>query len=454
MGMRDTFLDQAPSYPSVSRDCYFVSRWQREFAGHSGEPERLYEIAGQLLFDKVPNTDTNQMVQLVSQDSSVQIYLQNAELDSGVEGVPVLDQLVSGDRIRIQFKGKYWDFSKNVIYEAKNILLLSPQLKEPRKASLSFERGVHWQNYLIQLRSFFIESGFIEVDTPALVDCPGMEPELDPFATELQWGEKYLKKFLPTSPEIHLKKALAQGWSEIFEIKKCFRNKEVSDHHEPEFWMLEWYRGYSNLEAIAGDVQQLFTFLDSKGLVIGELKPVQTTRMADLFDQYLNFDLRPTTSRKDLKNLADRNKIPNSDDDSWEDLFHLIFLVKIERYIGLDAPLIVRDYPPNQAALARHTVDGWADRFEVYWRGFELGNAFHELNDPVEQKLRWHMDYEQRLLKGKVDVPIDEEFLEALMSGMPPSGGIAMGVERLYLACQNLNQLKTIKAFPHIERLL
>jgi lysyl-tRNA synthetase class 2 len=276
-----------------------------------------------------------------------------------------------------------------------------------------------------------------------------MEVELQPFSTEHNWGAQKNRLFLPTSPEIHLKKLLTMGWSEIFEIKKCFRNEELSAHHEPEFWMLEWYRAYSHLEAIVEDVEALILYLSEKGFVVGQPEPLERRSVAELFLQHYNFHLTPKTTYQELRELAYSHSLPVTEEESWDDIFHLLFLLKIEREFGETGPIIVFNYPPSQAALARLTEDGWADRFEVYWRGLELGNAFHELNDPVEQRRRWLKDYQLRQLKGRTQVPIDEEFLQGLEHGMPPSGGIAIGVERLFLACQGLCDLNEVVQFPH-----
>ena len=121
---------------------------------------------------------------------------------------------------------------------------------------------------------------------------------------------------------------------------------------------------------------------------------------------------------------------------------------RIESQLPPDDLVFVEKYPPYQAALARLTEDGWGDRFEVYWRGLELANAFHELNDPIIQRLRANNDLKKKKELGKDLVDLDEEFFQCLEAGMPPSGGIALGVERLYMAFKNISQLSDVRIFP------
>jgi lysyl-tRNA synthetase class 2 len=170
--------------------------------------------------------------------------------------------------------------------------------------------------------------------------------------------------------------------------------------------------------------------------------------MAELFQTRLGFNLTPATTREELVRLAQGLNISIRDDDSWDDIFFRVFLEKIEGDLGADGPLLVRGYPPSQAALSRIGPDGFADRFEVYWRGLELANAFHELNDPDENEKRFRDDARKKLELGRRSVPVDEELIAGLKTGMPPSGGIALGVERLFMALFDLPTIAEARAFP------
>ncbi len=307
--------------------------------------------------------------------------------------------------------------------------------------------------FLNTLRSGLLNLGLEEVETPYLVACPGMEPTLEPFMTEWKWGEHRQNFYLPTSPELHLKKLLAQGWTDIFEIKTCFRNSELSEHHEPEFLMLEWYRAFKTLDQIKADIRDLLDGFYDAGLVKGSRPQLRETTYADLFQRFLKFDLKPQTTKSELEELCRQNLISFSATDSWDDLFFRLSLEKIEPRLAQLGPLVIKNFPPSQVALARFTADGWADRFEFYWQGLEIANAFHELNDPVEQEKRIQTEIALRQQLGTAPLKPDLDFLEHLKSGMPPSSGVALGVERLLMACQGETQLKNFRAFSFKNQL-
>jgi elongation factor P--(R)-beta-lysine ligase len=328
--------------------------------------------------------------------------------------------------------------------------LLAPAVQNRVKFNGHFDlaRARQWQTFIERLREFFYRREFVEVRTPTLVTSPGLEPFLDPFKTEFQFGSKKSTFFLPTSPEFHLKKLLSRGWRKIFEFKECFRNGELSDHHQPEFLMLEWYRAFSDFEVLVQEVKELMLFLQERFAHKRLFDAVDTTTMRELFKSHLDFELTPQTTRDDLASLCEASKIHYTEEDSFDDLFARVFLEKIELQIGTIRPIIVKNFPPSQCALARLNSDGWADRFELYWKGFELANAFHELNDPREQRRRFvKFASEKKELKKEI-LPVDEDFLAALDYGMPPSVGIALGVERLFLAFIGENQMSSARAFP------
>ena len=335
------------------------------------------------------------------------------------------------------------------VHEADAVLLLAPALEsEPETNAFSIERSRQWARFLGDVRGFFESRGFIEAQTPTLVPSPGTEPFLDPFRTSWRFGSSSRELFLPTSPEFHLKKMLARGWTRIFEIKSCFRNEELSEHHQPEFSMLEWYRAYADLDAIAGDVEALLIHLARKNGG-GDPPVLKHVTMADLFaDAFDGFRLHPRTTREELAGLAAQAGIAISASDSWDDVFFRLFLERLEPALGKNGPVLVGGYPPSQAALARIDERGWADRFEVYWKGLELANAFHELNHPLENERRFAKDAEGKRVLGKEPVPEDKALLKSMRFGMPPSGGIALGLDRLFMVLYGVDSIAETRAFP------
>jgi len=301
--------------------------------------------------------------------------------------------------------------------------------------------------FVDRVRDFFLRSGLTELITPTLVRCPGLEPSLEPFSTEVRFGQQSQTAYLPTSPEIHLKKALGAGFSDIFEIKTCFRAGEFSNHHDSEFFMLEWYRSFADLKWIEADLRALLYSLAEDGWVYGRMPQVQETDFASLFKTHLHFDLTPASSASELKNLCDDLGVHNTPDDSFNDLFHRLLFDRLEAEINKMGPVIIKRFPPSQAALAKLDKDGWADRFEFYWNGLEIANAFNEVTDPVEQLARWDLEKKERVRLGTSSLPHDPGLLRALRRGMPPTGGIALGLERLYMAAARVDNIRDLKLF-------
>lgn len=334
------------------------------------------------------------------------------------------------------------------VVSVNEILLLAPQKSALPARIYNKEILQQWGMYIQGLRDFFRSRDFIELHTPSLVICPGTEPSLDVFATELKVGSRAKKLYLPTSPELHLKKALALGAEKIFEIAPCYRNGEITERHQPEFLMLEWYRSFDNLMSIKKDVEELVSTL-ARILKLSGPQRVRSYSVAELFKMYCDFDFRPDTTKDELKALADKLGVDVHSAESIDDFFFLLFMDKIESQLPSEELIFVEKYPPYQAALARMTAEGWGDRFEVYWKGLELANAFHELNHPEIQRLRSAEDLAKKKDLHKDVVSLDEEFFQCLEAGMPPSGGIALGVERLFMALTNTDRISELRVFPH-----
>ncbi len=330
---------------------------------------------------------------------------------------------------------------------ATELILLAPNKSSLPNRIYNKDILEKWNRYVEEIRHFFRRKEFLEIKTPSLVVCPGTEPSLDIFSTELQVGSRKEKLFLPTSPELHLKKALALGAEKIFEIAPCFRNGEVTERHQPEFFMLEWYRAYDNLQTIKQDVIDLVLHL-VKVLKFQPPRQILTYSVPELFKIHCDFELTPETTKTELKALADKLKVDVHSAESIDDYFFLIFMEKIESQLHGEDLIFVEKYPPYQAALARLTKDGWGDRFEAYWKGLELCNAFHELNDPQIQRQRSEEDLQKKLEAHKEMISLDQEFFQCLDAGLPPSGGIALGVERLFMALHGIQRISELSVFP------
>ena len=319
-----------------------------------------------------------------------------------------------------------------------------PGFRLPRRP-----RAADFTKFVRAVRTFLIARGLSEVFSPSLVVCPGLEPSLEAFGTEITRGTRARVAYLPTSPEINLKKALASGWTDLFEIKPCFRRGESSDHHANEFLMLEWYRGFADLDLIEADLRAMFVALADSGLIEGE--PVVTTDFAAVFGELFDFVLTPATSRAELIALAVRVKVETRADDSFADVFNRLMVDRVEPWLETRGPTVVRRFPPSMAALAKLDPNGWGDRFELYWRGLEIANAFNEVDDFEEQARRWQNDLAERARLGTAPLPIDGELIVALRAGSPPAGGIALGMERLFMAGNRVARIAELRAFDELS---
>lgn len=300
--------------------------------------------------------------------------------------------------------------------------------------------------------SFFQDHGFDYLKTPSLVVCPGTEPALEVFATQLKLESKSQNLFLATSPEIHLKKALIGGFTNIYEITTSFRNGEITDRHQPEFQILEWYRAHSNLQDIQQDLIDLIEYLHKQLSVfqasLKKPKQIKRTSVAELFQTHLHFTLTPETDFNALAQLCEQKSYRFHPSDQIDDLFFWLMNTHIEPHLNPDDLTFVELYPPYQAALATLTKSGWANRFEAYWQGYELCNAFQELNDESTQRARALEDLQKKKKLGKTPINLDEEFL-ANISRLPPSAGVALGLERLFMSLAGLQEISECTLFPH-----
>lgn len=384
-------------------------------------------------------TDISSLIQLERGQNLKEIDLQKYAMIEGYDISPI-NILAHGDLI--------------IVLENQQIQLMAPNLCTMDKTRtlqkkidwVQSELISEWSFFLESIRSFFRNHHFIEAKTPLLVPCPGTEPSLDVFRTQLKIGSSIRQVYLPTSPELHLKKLLSFGADKIFELSPCFRNGESTEKHRPEFLMLEWYQSFSNLSIIKNDVINLISHLSNQ-LNLDYPKKILSWTLSDLFKIHCNFKLTPESSLSELKTLADQLRVDTASATSIDDFFYLIFTEKVEPFLNPEDLIFVEKYPPYQAALARLTHDGWGDRFEFYWKGFELGNAFHELNDPIQQIKRFEEDLSKKKIMGKESVPLDGEFMECLNFGMPPSSGIAVGVDRLFMALKNIQDIKKLSPF-------
>ncbi|MBI2505437.1 MAG: EF-P lysine aminoacylase GenX [Candidatus Latescibacteria bacterium] len=308
------------------------------------------------------------------------------------------------------------------------------------------------------IRNYFAEEDFLEVETPILVRAPGQEAHLLLFETEFRGGTAEAC-CLVSSPELHMKRLLGTGCGRIFQLSRAFRNGERSALHHPEFTMLEWYRAYASYEEIMADVERLVaavsravrgtTQLEYQGRQVELAPPWIRLTVQEAFRRFAGLNLDFASSREVFLRQA-RGNCPSVDTgDSWEEIFFKVFLEKVEPALALGKPVLLKDYPACMAALAKIAADGQvAERVEAYVGGLELANGFTELNDPREQRRRFGSERLRREEQGYPLHPQDEEFLQMMEQGMPPAGGMALGVDRLVMLMGDAAVIDEVIPFP------
>ena len=286
------------------------------------------------------------------------------------------------------------------------------------------------------IRDFFWERGFLEVETPLLIPANAPEEHINPISALPSWQ-------LQTSPEICMKRLLCSGHQRLFQVSRCWRSHERGARHLSEFTMLEWYRAGCDYQTLMTDCEELLQYVASVCLPESrcfvhkteKINPFTPWRRISVQDAFLRF----------------------GQVDVWDCLrkgiYEEILTAKVESGLaGFDSPVLLMDYPVEMASLAR-TKPGsreLTERFELYVGGLELANGFSELNDPIEQRRRFDEANRARKNAGHSVLPLPEPFLN-ILAMMPPSAGIALGVDRLVMLTAGAGTIDDVVAFTPEE---
>lgn len=315
-------------------------------------------------------------------------------------------------------------------------------------------------------REFFLARDYREVETPVMVPTPAIELHIDAFPAG--------SGFLRTSPELHMKRLLCAGYERIFQLGKCFRAGEMGRLHNPEFTMLEWYRTQADYMDIMAETKELlksvarsclgklsFEINAMPQLRGGRRAPPRRTRprsgqatlrkalqknstIVDLSKEWRIFSVSEL-----FEKYAGWNPVENYDERRFDD--DLVNV--IEPKLPQDRPVVLMDYPAPAGAFARLKpgADKVAERWELYLAGIEIANAFSELTDAVEQRQRFEECARKRRETGKPIYALDQEFLAALEQGLPPSAGVALGIDRLSMLFAGAASLDDVIPFREIR---
>ncbi len=299
---------------------------------------------------------------------------------------------------------------------------------------------------LHKIRSFFKERDILEIETPLLSRGVSTDCHLDVFSSKFHpdgytESNKSTTLYLQTSPELLMKRLLSEGFPDIYQICKVFRNGEQGKIHNPEFSMLEWYRLNFGMHDLISETADLFQ------LVLGQ-KTITKATYQEFFIQCTGLDPLESTSEELLSLCGKVGKEPPPCP-SKSDILNFMMSEIVEPEMPDDTLLFIHNFPAEQAVLARLDPQDkrTAFRFECYFEGVELCNGFEELNDPEENRRRMTEENTKRLQAGKPALPVDDRFIESLAS-LPPCSGNAAGLDRLVMLASGSKELKETVSFP------
>ncbi len=311
---------------------------------------------------------------------------------------------------------------------------------EPTVAALQLRARLY-----ARIRAFFAERGVLEVETPILSAAGNTEPNIESFRTtfggHLDAGSR--ERWLRTSPEYPLKRLLAAGIGDCYELGRVFRDGEAGRRHNPEFTMLEWYRvGWDHLRLVDETVELVQAAL----ALLGRRAEVTRSSYREWFADGLGLDPFTASIEQLRAPLADvRIDAGELSRDDWLDL---LITHRLQPEIARDRIAVIHDFPATQCALARIRAGEppLAERFELYLGPYELANGYHELNDAAEQRVRFERDNARRRARGQRELPLDERLL-AVLDRMPTCAGVALGVERLLMCLAQTDDIRDVLAF-------
>lgn len=308
------------------------------------------------------------------------------------------------------------------------------------------------------IRRYLDDRGFLEVETPVLHNTAG-GAAARPFITHHNTLD--LDMYLRIATELHLKRLIVGGFDKVYEIGRIFRNEGMSIKHNPEFTMIELYEAYSDYKDIMNLTEDMLSTVARKvlgtelityqGEEINLAPPWKRISMIDAVKEYTGVDFNAISSDEDARKAAKELDVSVESDATWGNVLNEIFEEKVEEH--LIQPTFVMDYPIEISPLAKKKKDDprLTERFELFITGREYGNAYSELNDPIDQRERFMEQARQRAAGNEEAEMMDEDFVNALEIGMPPTGGLGIGIDRLVMLLTDSYSIRDVILFPTMK---
>ena len=309
-----------------------------------------------------------------------------------------------------------------------------------------------------EIRNFMDERGFMEVETPVLNTIPG-GAAARPFITHHNTLD--LDMYLRIATELHLKRLIVGGLERVYEIGRIFRNEGMDTKHNPEFTTIELYQAFTDYHGMMDITEDMVSYVAEKvlgttkvlyqGVELDFAKGWKRMTMAEAVKEYSGVDFSAMTSAEEAARAVDNLGVDREGLQSWGDLLNLMFETYVEE--KLIQPTFIMDYPVEVSPLAKRKPEQprLTERFELFVFGRELANAFSELNDPIDQKARFERQVALRAAGDDEASMMDDDFINALEYGMPPTGGMGMGIDRLCMLLTDSSSIRDVLLFPTMK---
>jgi len=310
------------------------------------------------------------------------------------------------------------------------------------------------------IRRFLDSQGFMEVETPMLVSNAG-GASARPFETHFNALDEDLK--LRISLELYLKRLIVGGLEKVYEIGRVFRNEGLDTRHNPEFTLMELYQAYTDYHGMMDLTENLYRYVAQEvlgtttivynGIEMDLGKPFERITMVDAVKKYTGIDFNDVETLEQARNLADEKGVEYESRHKKGDILNLFFENFVEEH--LIQPTFLMDHPVEISPLTKRKPENpdYVERFEFFMNGWEMANAYSELNDPIDQRARFKAQ-EELLAQGDEEANrTDEDFLNALEIGMPPTGGIGYGIDRMCMLLTNSPAIRDVLLFPTMKSL-
>ena len=433
-------------------------------------------IAGRMMFKLVMGKASFCNIQDLK--GNIQSYV--ARDDIGEESYKDFKKYDIGDILGIKgfvFKTKTGEISVH----AKEVLLLSKSLQVlPEKHHGLTDTDIRYRQRYVDLimnadvketfikrskvissiRRYLDEDGFMEVETPMLVSNAG-GAAARPFNTHFNALDEDLH--LRISLELYLKRLIVGGLEKVYEIGRVFRNEGLDTRHNPEFTLMELYQAYTDYHGMMDLTEKLYRHVakevtGSEILTYGEhtidlSKPFERITMLDAVKKYSGVDFNEIHSTEEAKKAADEHHVEYEERHAKGDILNLFFEEFVEEH--LIQPVFIMDHPVEISPLTKRKPDNpdYVERFEFFINGWEMANAYSELNDPVDQRARFEAQEKEFAAGNEEANHTDEDFLNALSIGMPPTGGIGFGIDRMVMIMTNSPAIRDVLLFPTMKTL-